>query len=96
MHPLNPKVVGLSVGVFWGLMTLAVGFLAALLDYGTAWVKLFSGFYIGYAPTVSGALVGLLWGFIDGLVGGAIFAVIYNFVERRVTAPPYVKKNLSR
>lgn len=34
--------------------------------------------YPGYYITAVGSLVGLVWAFIDGLIGGVIFAWLYN------------------
>jgi len=31
--------------------------------------------------TVGGAFVGLIWGFVDGLIVGAIFAWLYNKIS---------------
>jgi hypothetical protein len=39
---------------------------------------LISKFYIGYSITPIGSLLGLVWAFFDGLIGGAIFAWLYN------------------
>jgi hypothetical protein len=39
---------------------------------------LISKCYIGYSITPIGSLVGLVWAFFDGLIGGAIFAWLYN------------------
>jgi hypothetical protein len=40
--------------------------------------------YRGYALTFTGSLYGALWAFVDGLIGGAIFAWVYNRIEQRV------------
>jgi len=34
--------------------------------------------YRGYSLSPIGSVVGLVWAFFDGLVGGAIFAWLYN------------------
>jgi hypothetical protein len=58
----------------------------------TWWMILFAGasgrptiiqdFYLGYSVTPIGSLVGLAWGFADGLIGGAIFAWLYNLLAK--------------
>jgi len=35
--------------------------------------------YRGYTITPVGSVVGLAWAVVDGAIGGAIFAWIYNF-----------------
>jgi hypothetical protein len=42
---------------------------------GQAWL---SHFYLGYSITLTGGLIGLIWGFFHGLIGGALFAWFYN------------------
>jgi len=37
-----------------------------------------SSLYIGYAPSFVGGIIGGIWGFFDGLIGGAILALLYN------------------
>lgn len=54
----------------------------------TWWVILFEGsssdpisigkVYRGYNFTPLGSVIGLGWGLLDGLIGGAIFAALYN------------------
>jgi len=41
-------------------------------------VALLSGVYVGYNPTILGSLVGALWAFFDALIGGLLFAWLYN------------------
>ena len=36
--------------------------------------------YRGYHFTAAGSFFGLVWGFVDGLIGGAIFAWLYNLL----------------
>jgi hypothetical protein len=45
--------------------------------------SLISSIYIGYSITPIGSLVGLVWAFFDGLIGGAIFAWLYNKLSSR-------------
>jgi hypothetical protein len=40
--------------------------------------------YRGYSITPLGSVVGLIWGFVDGLIGGAIFAWLYNIIAVRL------------
>lgn len=41
--------------------------------------------YIGYSVSAFGGFVGGIWGFLDGFIGGAIFAWLYNrFVRREI------------
>jgi len=35
-------------------------------------------FYFGYSFTYVGAVIGGIWGFVDGAIGGFVFAWLYN------------------
>ena len=63
------------------------------LFLGTWWVIAFDGasadpaligkVYRGYTLTPMGSVIGLIWGLGDGLIGGAIFACLYNLLTSR-------------
>lgn len=46
-------------------------------------VTLIGRLYRGYSISPLGSLLGLVWGFFDALVGGAIFAWLYNLIAAR-------------
>ena len=37
-----------------------------------------SAFYIGYSVSWAGAFIGLVYGFVDGLIGGFLLVLLYN------------------
>ena len=43
--------------------------------------------YRGYSITAVGSLIGLAWAFVDGLIGGVVFAWLYNGLAGRRAAP---------
>lgn len=73
----NIKVMALTGGIIWAAANLIAG-LTAMAGWGGAYVDVMGSIYIGYAPTVMGALIGAAWAFVDGLIGGAVFAYLYN------------------
>ena len=50
--------------------------------YDGSLIRQLDHFYIGYSFSVVGAFVGLVYGFIDGAIGGALFAWLYNKIWR--------------
>jgi len=36
------------------------------------------GLALGLEPTLAGSFIGLGWAFLDGLIGGAVLAWLYN------------------
>ena len=76
---LDRKAFGMACGVLWGVTVFLVT-LAVVLRGGTGELtgKL-ARFYIGYQPTkITGAFLGLIYGFINAFVFGWIFAALYN------------------
>jgi hypothetical protein len=85
----NLTALSLTVGLFWGGSILIVA-LANLIwpDYGQAFLDLAASIYPGYdaGTTIGQAIIGTLYGFVDGAVGGALFGWIYNLLSRQFSA----------
>ncbi|WP_424359885.1 bacteriophage holin [Methanocella sp. MCL-LM] len=79
---LKPTAFGLAAGILWGLAVLVTGLTAALFGYGVKFVDVVGSFYLGYQPDLTGSIIGGVWGFIDGLIGGFVFALLYNYLAR--------------
>jgi hypothetical protein len=80
---LNIAAFALAFGVWWGglvfLMTWWLIFLGS--DPGPG--SVLQLIYLGYAISPLGSLVGIVWGFFDGAIGGAILAWLYNLFSER-------------
>jgi hypothetical protein len=75
---LNIKALGLSTGIVWGIGIFLLTLWFLVMGYeGKTLLKL-SKVYLGYSVSYLGALVGLIWGFVDGFIGGAVVAWLYN------------------
>jgi hypothetical protein len=75
---LSPLALGLSLGFIWGAAVLLMGILAHYFAYGNAFVDAMGVVYIGYDITISGSIIGAVFGFIDALVSGVLIAWLYN------------------
>ncbi len=77
----NTKALALASAILWGLAMLVTG-LANLIsgNYGQQFLQTMSSVYPGYHATrsIAEVIVGALYGVVDGLVGGAVFAWLYN------------------
>jgi hypothetical protein len=82
MEKLNVKGMALGFGITFGGYLLLIGW-ASMLGWGTERVEIVSSIYIGYEPTFIGSLIGALWGFVDGAIGGAVVTLIYNAVSKK-------------
>jgi hypothetical protein len=79
---LSVKGFALTCGILWGAtVCLATLWLLAMGHDGQL-IRQLDHFYLGYRYSAVGALVGLVWGFVDGAIGGAIFAWLYNTLAK--------------
>ncbi len=78
---MSIKGLSLAVGGVWAGSVLLVG-LAHLVwpGYGTALLDLAASLYPGFHPAdgLGAIIVGTLYALVDGAIGGAIFAWLYN------------------
>ena len=78
---LNTKALALASAILWGLAMLLVS-LANLIwgTYGQQFLQTTSSVYPGYHPTrsIAEVVIGTLYGAVDGLIAGAVFAWLYN------------------
>lgn len=78
---VSVKGLALASGILWGVAMLGMG-VANLIwsSYGQQFLQLMASVYPGYHATrsIAEVLVGTLYGIVDGLVGGAVFAWLYN------------------
>ncbi|MBT8386381.1 MAG: bacteriophage holin [Ignavibacteria bacterium] len=75
---LNVKPFALTCGILWGLALLLGTWWLLILSSAGEIISNLSAFYIGYSYSWGGVVIGLLWGFVDGFICGAIFAWLYN------------------
>ena len=77
----NIKALALASAILWGLVMLLVS-LGNLIwgNYGQQFLQTMSSVYPGYHATRSivEVIVGTLYGAVDALIGGAVFAWLYN------------------
>jgi hypothetical protein len=82
MERLNKKGLAVALGTSWAICMLFAGW-ASIFGWGTKFVEVMSSIYIGYKPTFLGGIIGAVWGFIDGAIGGLIIAIVYNTVIKK-------------
>ncbi len=78
---LDIKGMAITLGLVWGAAVLLVG-IANLIwpNYGQVFLELVASIYPGYTAgaSVGQLIVGTFYGLVDGAVGGAVIAWLYN------------------
>ena len=77
MNKFSPNALGIAVGVLWATYVFFCG-ITAMFGWGIALVDAISSLYIGYGPSVVGAIIGAVWAFVDGYIAGVVIAWLYN------------------
>jgi hypothetical protein len=74
------RTTALTLGIFWAVVFFLVAAAQQIWPtYGVAFLDLMDGLYPGYAPGGFGSVIlGSLYAVVDGAIGGAILAWLYN------------------
>jgi hypothetical protein len=80
---LNVKAFALACGLIWGLGLMMLTWWIMLFEGATGEGTLLGRLYRGYNISFTGSIVGLVWAFFDGAIGGAVFAWLYNLIAAR-------------
>ncbi len=87
---LDVKSTAVAFAVVWGILAMFLTGVANLISsgYGQPFLELMASVYPGYQATASfgQVLIGTLYGVVDGVVTGAVFAWLYNFCASRLSA----------
>lgn len=80
---LDAQAVALAGGLSWGFFLLAAGLLSMVVTPWQDAVNWIGQFYLGYASTVMGSLIGAVWGVADVGIGLYLFCWLYNYFHTR-------------
>ncbi len=75
---LNVKAFALACGIIWGLGLFFLTWWFIAFDGATREPTFIGRIYRGYTICPIGSVIGLVYAFFDALVGGALFAWLYN------------------
>lgn len=81
---LDTKAFALACGILWGSVVFLVTWWVIILDGASGNATWLSQVYRGYSVSATGSFVGLGWGLLDGLIGGAVLAWLYNMFAKTV------------
>jgi hypothetical protein len=83
MLKLDVRAFAVTCALVWGLGLFALTWWIIAFEGATGDPTLIGRVYRGYTITPLGSVIGLAWALIDGLIGGAIFAWLYNVIASR-------------
>ena len=80
---MNVRSVALTTGIFGALTMFILAWWLILIGNAEGPTTLFERIYVGYSFTPLGSVIGAVWGFVDWGIAGAIFAWLYNWINRK-------------
>jgi hypothetical protein len=75
---LDVKAFAITATVIWGGGVFLATWWMMLTQGATGEAALIGKLYPGYSVSPLGSFIGLLWAAVDGAIGGAMFAWLYN------------------
>ena len=79
---LSIRSVALTTGIFGASAMFLLAWWLIIIGNAEGPTTLFERVYIGYSFTPLGSVIGAVWGFVDWGIAGAIFAWLYNLINR--------------
>lgn len=83
-NTLNPLAAGLSMGLLCGAGFFVWTLIASQNGFGANALHMAEDFYPWYQVSVAGAFLGLIWGGIDGFIGGYLLVWLYNCFTKKL------------
>jgi len=80
---LSIRACGLTLGIFGAGTMFLLAWWLILTGNAEGPTTLFERIYIGYSFTPLGSIIGAAWGFVDWGIAGAIFAWLYNWINKK-------------
>ena len=80
---LNVKAFAFTCAIFFGVGLFITTWWIIVFGGATGEPTFIGRVYLGYCISPLGSVIGLVWAFVDGLIGGAIFAWLYNLITAR-------------
>ena len=79
---LSIRSVALTLGIVGGASMFLLAWWLIIIGNAEGPTTLLERMYIGYSFTPLGSVIGAIWGFVDFGIAGAIFAWLYNLINK--------------
>ena len=81
---MSVRSTGLTAGSFGAAAMFLLAWWLIITGNAEGPVTLFERIYIGYSFTPMGSIIGAAWGFVDWGIAGALFAWLYNLINKKL------------
>ena len=83
---LNVKAFAFTCAIIWGLGMFLMTWWVIIFEGAWGDATILAHIYRGYTMSPLGSVIGLLWGLVDGFIGGLVFAWLYNLLVPKKSA----------
>ena len=80
---LSIRSVALTTGILGASAMFLLAWWLIIIGNAEGPITLLERMYIGYSFTPLGSIIGAVWGFVDWGIAGAIFAWLYNWINKK-------------
>ena len=80
---MSIRSLALTAGIFGACTMFFLAWWLIFIGNAEGPPTLFERIYIGYSFTPMGSVIGAVWGFVDWGIAGAIFAWLYNWMNKK-------------
>ena len=80
---MSVRSLALTAGIFGACSMFFLAWWLIITGNAEGPPTLFERIYIGYSFTPIGSVIGAVWGFVDWGIAGAIFAWLYNWINKK-------------
>ena len=80
---MSIRSLALTAGIFGACTMFFLAWWFIFIGNAEGPVTLFERIYIGYSFTPMGSIIGAIWGFVDWGIAGALFAWLYNLINKK-------------
>ena len=80
---MSVRSLALTAAIFGALTMFFIAWWLILTGNAEGPTTLLERIYIGYSFTPIGSIIGAVWGFVDWGIAGAIFAWLYNLINKK-------------
>jgi hypothetical protein len=77
---VDPVRLGIAGGIIWGIGIFVMTLICLTNGYAREILTILTSIYPGYVVSVSGSLIGFLYGFASALIFLFVFGWIYNLL----------------
>ncbi|QQR55045.1 bacteriophage holin [Candidatus Peregrinibacteria bacterium] len=81
---LNPLAAALSMGVAWAISLFVMTLIGSQTGFLGNFLHILEDVYPWYELSPKGAVIGLVWGFLDGFIGVYVLVWLYNFFVKKL------------